>query len=110
MSKILFINNEGGGFAGDIDIREGQTVENLFKDKFPDRAPSDFLIRVNREAVSGSYVLQDLDRVTMTPIKIDGAIVLGVEWYGTTDSSTGTVCNHFNVGFAEFVVHIRPAA
>jgi len=74
MSKILFINNEGGGFAGDAEIREGQTVETFFKEKFPDRAPSDFLIRVNRESVSGSYVLQNLDRVTMTPIKIDGAV------------------------------------
>jgi hypothetical protein len=71
--NIYFINNEGGGFAGSADIRENLTVETFFKERFPDRAPSDFLIRVNREAVPGSYVLQDKDRVTMTPMKIDGA-------------------------------------
>ena len=74
MSKILFINNEGGGFAGDVEIRENLTVETFFMEKFPTRTPADFLIRVNREAVSGSYVLQNADRVTMTPIKIDGAV------------------------------------
>jgi len=106
MSKILFINNEGGGFAGDAEIREGQTVETFFKEKFSDRSPSDFLIRVNREAVAGSYVLQDKDRVTMTPIKIDGAFTV---LFDDPDMDNLTVC-HLKVTRAEFVVHTRPAA
>ena len=71
--NIFFTNNEGGGFAGEDEIQENCTVEAFFKKKFSDRSPSDFLIRVNRQEVPASYVLQDKDRVTMTPIKIDGA-------------------------------------
>jgi len=36
-------------------------------------SPDNFLIRVNRMPVPKDYVLQDNDRVTITPTKIDGA-------------------------------------
>ena len=36
-------------------------------------ASADYLIRVNRQPVPKDYVLQDGDRVTMTPTKIEGA-------------------------------------
>ncbi len=71
--RILFINNEGGGFADYVDVAEGTTVETLFGKELPDRKPEDFLIRVNRQPVAQDYVLRDGDRVTMTPTKIEGA-------------------------------------
>jgi molybdopterin converting factor small subunit len=71
--KIFYINNDGGGFADNIDVQDGITVAQLFKQKLPDRMPEDFLIRVNRQPASRDQVLAEGDRVTFTPTKIEGA-------------------------------------
>ena len=71
--KILFIDNEGGGFADYLDIEEGKSVEHFFNEKFPSRKADGFLIRVNRQPVPRDYVLRDGDRLTVTPLKIEGA-------------------------------------
>ena len=71
--RLLWINNEGGGFADYIDVSEGTTVDKFFSQNMSARAPEDFLIRVNRQPVSRDYVLQEGDRVTITPTKIQGA-------------------------------------
>ena len=71
--KCLFINNEGGGFADHIDVEQGTTVAKLFAQKLPDRAPQDFLIRVNRQPAAADQVLQEGDRISMTPTKVAGA-------------------------------------
>ena len=71
--RILFINNDGSGFADYLTVSEGTTVELLFKDQLPGRHAEDYLIRVNRQPVPKDYALQEGDRVTMTPTKIEGA-------------------------------------
>ena len=71
--RILFINNEGGGFADYVDVSEGQTVEQFFNDKMPGRKADNYLIRVNRQPVPRDYVLKEGDRITITPTKIEGA-------------------------------------
>ena len=71
--RILMINNDGGGFADHIDVPEGITVNELFAERMSQRKPADFLIRVNRQPVSGDQVLQPGDRLSITPIKIEGA-------------------------------------
>ncbi len=71
--RILFIDNEGGGFADYLHVAAGMKVEELFKEKMPGRKPEDYLIRVNRQPVPKDYVLHDGDRVTITPVKIEGA-------------------------------------
>ena len=71
--QILMINNDGGGFADHMDINEGTTVAQLFADKLPSRTTADYLIRVNRQPIPREYILQDGDRVTITPTKIEGA-------------------------------------
>jgi sulfur carrier protein ThiS len=71
--RILFINNLGGGFADFIEVEEATTIEKLFKQKMPGENAEDHLIRVNRQPVSKDYVLQENDRVTITPTKIEGA-------------------------------------
>ena len=70
--RILFVNNDGGGFADYVNVNEGMTVEQFFKDQMPDRRPEDYLIRVNRQPVPRDYVLQENDRITITPTKIEG--------------------------------------
>jgi len=73
--RILYINNDGGGFADYVDVTPAMTVETFFNEKMPNRKPDDFLIRVNRQPVACDYVLQEGDRITITPTKIDGALV-----------------------------------
>ena len=70
---ILFINNDGGGFCDYVQVGEGTTIEQLFRDKIPHGKPQDFLIRVNRQPVAQDQILKDGDRVTISPTKIEGA-------------------------------------
>ena len=37
--KILYINNDGGGFADHIEVDEGTTVAQLFHDRIPNGKP-----------------------------------------------------------------------
>ena len=71
--KLLFINNDGGGFADYVHVSEGMKVEEFFREQMPGRKAEDYLIRVNRQPVPRDYVLQENDRVTLTPTKIEGA-------------------------------------
>ena len=71
--RIMYINNSGGGFADYLQLTEETTVEKFFKEKMPSQKPEDYLIRVNRQPVPRDYVLQEGDRITITPTKIDGA-------------------------------------
>ena len=71
--KILVINNDGGGFADYIDVPEGTSVQALFEQQVNSAKPSDYLIRVNRQPVAANQMLQDGDRVSITPTKIEGA-------------------------------------
>lgn len=71
--KILWINNDLGGFADYVEIAENTTVEKFFNRQLPGRQAEDYLIRVNRQPVARDYVLQEGDRMTATPTKIDGA-------------------------------------
>ena len=71
--KILYVNNAGGGFADHIEVPEGTTVCQLFEQKLSGASASDFLIRVNRQVAPADQVLQQGDRVTFTPTKIEGA-------------------------------------
>jgi hypothetical protein len=70
--KILYINNDGGGFADHIEVEAGTTVQELFSQQVSGKA-ADYLIRVNRQPASSEQVLQAGDRVSFTPVKIEGA-------------------------------------
>ena len=71
--RILIINNDGGGFADYVNVQDGLTVQKLFEQQMPGRKAEDFLIRVNRQPVARDQVLQEGDRVSLTPTKIEGA-------------------------------------
>ncbi len=71
--QVLYINNDGGGFADHIEIAEGMTVTAFFQEKVQGNPP-DYLIRVNRQPVPANYVLQPGDRLSVTPTKIEGAV------------------------------------
>ncbi|MFO1044802.1 MAG: molybdopterin converting factor [Planctomycetaceae bacterium] len=71
--KILYVNNDGGGFADHIEIQDGTTVSQLFSQRVANGKSSDYLIRVNRQPAAADQVLLPGDRVTFTPVKIEGA-------------------------------------
>ena len=71
--RILFINNDGGGFADYVEVESGTTVAAFFEERLPSGKPEDYLIRVNRQPVSAEQVLQEGDRISATPTKVEGA-------------------------------------
>jgi hypothetical protein len=71
--KVLFINNDGGGFADYIDVPEGTTIQSLFQLKVPGGKPEHHLIRINRLPAAADQVLREGDRVSVSPTKIEGA-------------------------------------
>ena len=71
--KVLVINNDGGGFADYMDVPEGTTVQKLFESQIGSTKPGDYLIRVNRQPCPADQVLNEGDRVSFTPTKIEGA-------------------------------------
>jgi hypothetical protein len=73
--RVLYLNNSGGGFADHIDVDKGSTVEKFFSQKMSGASEADYLIRVNRQPVARNQVLQEGDRVSITPRKIEGANV-----------------------------------
>lgn len=70
--RVLYINNDGAGFADHVLVTSGTTVRTFFADRCKGQ-PSDYLIRVNRQPVSSDTVLHEGDRITITPTKIEGA-------------------------------------
>jgi len=72
--RILYINNDGGGYADYVEASPGTTVEKFFVQQMPGAKAEDYLIRVNRQPVARDYVLQEGDRITFTPTKVEGAV------------------------------------
>jgi len=73
MLRVLYINNNGAGFADYVEVAEGTTVEKFFSGQQPGQQPADYLIRVNRLPAAKDQVLQNNDRITITPTKVEGA-------------------------------------
>ena len=71
--RILYINNDGSGYANYITIAENTNIDQFFAIKMSGCEAEDYLIRVNRQPVTKDYILQEGDRVTITPRKIEGA-------------------------------------
>jgi sulfur carrier protein ThiS len=71
--KVLVINNDGGGFADYIEIADETTVAQLFERQVGSASPKNYLIRVNRQPCPANQTLQEGDRISITPTKIEGA-------------------------------------
>ena len=71
--KVMFLNNDGAGFADFVEVAEGTSVQAFFNEQLPDRKTEDYLIRVNRQPTTADHALQEGDRVSITPTKIEGA-------------------------------------
>ena len=73
--KVLVINNDGSGFADYIHIPAGLTLMELFERHSGGSNPGNYLTRVNRQPCAADQILQEGDRVSFTPTKIEGAVV-----------------------------------
>ncbi len=76
MITVYFINGSGGGFVSTVAVEQGTMLEGFVAQHLNEVGggpASNYKIKVNREHQQGSYVLQNGDRVTVTPTKIEGA-------------------------------------
>ena len=71
--RILLINNNGSGFANYVELSAATTVSELFQQHLGSAKFGDYLIRVNRQPCHRDQTLQEDDRVSITPTKIEGA-------------------------------------
>ena len=76
MITITLITNEGSGLPSLIPIVEGTTLDKFLEVSFQGDS-DEFTIRVRANGTSveahRDYVLQDGDRVSLAPIKVDGS-------------------------------------
>ena len=56
-----------------MDVADGTTVTQLFEQQIRSAKSSNYLIRVNRQPCPANQVLQEGDRISITPTKIEGA-------------------------------------
>jgi hypothetical protein len=70
---IYFLNHSGAGFADRIEVEQGTTIGQLFASKMPGSDPRDYLVRLNRQPTAADEVLTPDCRVSVTPLKIQGA-------------------------------------
>jgi len=70
---VTFINNDGGGFADRVSIDRGTSIADFLNDMLPGVDLSSRKILVNGGVVNRTYVLQNGDRISATPLKIEGA-------------------------------------
>jgi sulfur carrier protein ThiS len=71
--RVLVINNDGGGFADYVEVPEGTTVRDMFQREVRSGKSDGYLIRVNRQPVASDQALQEGDRISFTPVKVEGA-------------------------------------
>jgi len=75
MIEVTLITNEGAGLPSCIPVVEGTTLGKFLEVSF-DRNLDDFTIKVRANGASvevhDDYVLQDEDRISLAPSKIDG--------------------------------------
>jgi len=76
MINVTLITNTGSGLPVRVPVVEGTTLENFLNVSF-DGNPDDFTIRIRANGTTveahKDYVLQDEDRVSLAPKKIEGA-------------------------------------
>ena len=77
MLEVTLVTNDGAGLPCQIPVVEGTMLEDFLAVSF-DGNIDDFTIRVRCNGTSceahRDYVLQDGDRISLSPTKIDGAV------------------------------------
>ena len=86
--RIRFLNNEGAGFAGDMEVASGVSLGALFETQIGGD-PERYVIRVNGRLASQSQTLQSGDDVRIVPM--DGLLQEGDDVSVTPKNVVGGV-------------------
>ena len=77
MVEVTLVTNSGGGIPRKIPVNDNTTLEKFLEIHFDDD-PDNFTIRIRANGTSveahAEYILQDGDRVSLAPTKVDGEI------------------------------------
>lgn len=77
MIEVTLVTNDGAGLPCRIPVVEGTTLEKFLEVSF-DGNPDEFTVRIRANGTTveahRDYVLQEGDRVSMAPTKVDGAV------------------------------------
>ena len=68
---VRFLNAGGEGFARDVSVSEGTSVDDFFEEQIGGD-PEDYKIRVNRLPVTEDEILKEGDRVSVSPKNVKG--------------------------------------
>lgn len=74
MIRVNYRNPEGTGFNGNVEVEEGTTALEFFRQRMDGTDPSGYTIRVNGRVPEEDYYLQDGDKYTVTPENVKGGI------------------------------------
>jgi len=83
--KVLFINNDGAGFADPVAFAAGTNLGQFIAER--DISISGKMIRVNNNLADAGYVLRDGDKISVTPLKVEGAVEMIKVLYINNDGS-----------------------
>lgn len=70
--RVRLVKNDGTGFADRVTVRDNTTAEEFFRQQ--GCREDSHNMRINGANEARDYVLQDNDRVSITPLKIEGAL------------------------------------
>jgi hypothetical protein len=74
--RVSFVNNDGGGFTGSVEVVEGTNYSKFFQNQMDGANSANYKIRVtrngNRFTPEAGELVQEGDRVSITPSKITG--------------------------------------
>ncbi len=69
--KVLFVNSAGGGFAKEVELPAGTTVDQLFQGQRVSTHDKKILVNGSAE-ITGNYMLKHGDRISATFVKYEG--------------------------------------
>lgn len=75
MIEVTLVTNDGAGLPVRVPVVEGTTLEKFLEVSF-DGDPDEFTIRIRANGTTveahRDYILQDGDRVSLAPTKVEG--------------------------------------
>lgn len=71
MIEVLYVNNEGGGFCSKIPVEAGTSISAFLASKLSEPTAS-YNIRVNGQPCAFDDILEQNDRIVVTPLKVAG--------------------------------------
>jgi hypothetical protein len=73
--EIMFLHHRDDGFVGPVEVEPGTTLRTFLTKQIGGFDSSNCTVRLNRDQVSSfDCVLQDGDKVAVTPSKVTGAL------------------------------------